>query len=262
MNGQRRDVLKMLAMATGAIALTPAAARNARAVQDAETSPTLPWPYQKLDPQAAAERGYAGYYKGACCYAAFDGIIGGLREAVGHPYTLFPMEMMVFGEGGVAGIASLCGALNGASMAIFLVAGGLDPQKKQQAYALIHELFNWYEQEELPDYRPKNPRFEIKPSVAHSPLCHVSVSRWCKATGFKSFSKERADRCAWLAASVARYSVELLNSHMEGSFKAAHLLAAQVQSCRGCHDQGGAVEDSRGMMDCRSCHFTGKLKHP
>jgi len=54
----------------------------------------------------------------------------------------------------------------------------------------------------------------------------------------------------------------MLNAKMDGTFKATYALSAEVKSCRGCHDRGGAVEDSRGMMDCRECHFTGKAKHP
>ncbi len=254
MNGGRRDVLKMLAVATGAAALTPSATRKAQAIQEVEKSPLVPWPYKRLDAASAAERGYLGYYTGACCYGAFEGIVGQLRETVGAPYTLMPSEMMIFGEGGVAGISSLCGTLIGASSAIFLATGSMEKEKKEQAFALIRELFNWYGQEELPNYRPKNPKFEIKPSIAYSPLCHVSVSRWCEATGLKSFSKERAERCAWLTASVVKYTVELLNGRAAATFKPVHLLSAQAQSCRTCHDQGGSLENSRGMMECKACH--------
>lgn len=261
MKSRRRDVLKMFAAASGAVALTPLLGGNAHGV--AEAVPGVPWPYKKLDPERAAERGYAGYYRGACCYGAFDAIVSQLREEVGFPYTMLPSEMMVFGEGGVAGISTLCGSLLGASAAIFLVHGGLDRKKREEAFPLIRELFTWYEQEALPNYRPKNPKFEIKTSLARSPLCHVSVSRWCKATGLKSFSKERSERCGWLTASVAKYTVEMLNSSQDMTFKPVHALSAEVKSCRGCHDRGGVVEDSRGMMDCTAgCHFSGKAKHP
>ncbi len=261
MKSQRREVLKMFAAASGAVALTPLLGATAGGV--AEAIPAVPWPYKKLDPERVAERGYAGYYKGACCYGAFDAIVTSLREEVGFPYTMMPTEMMVFGEGGVAGISSLCGALLGASSAIFLVAGGLEGERRQQAFPIIRELFTWYEQEALPNYRPKDPKFEIKPSIAHSPLCHVSVSRWCRETGFKSFSKERSDRCGWLAASVAKYAVELLNSRASAAFRPVHLLSAQTQACRGCHDQGGSLENSRGLMECAPCHGAeAKAKHP
>jgi hypothetical protein len=52
-----------------------------------------------------------------------------------------PSELMVFGEGGVAGISSLCGALIGAASAIFLVAGGLDGKKRGEAFEIIREFF-------------------------------------------------------------------------------------------------------------------------
>ncbi len=262
MSTRRRDLLKMLAVGTGAAVVTPILTGNVRATQENVKAPAVPWPYQRLNPELAGERGYAGFYRGACCYGAFDAIISQLRETVGFPYTVMPSEMMVFGEGGVAGISSLCGALNGASAATFLVAGGIDKKQREAAFPIIHEVFNWYEQEALPSYRPKSPKFEIKASAAHSPLCHVSVSRWCKETGFKSFSKERSERCAWLTGSVAKYTVELLNSRLDGRFKPAHALSAEVQACRSCHDQGGSLENSRGMMDCGGCHFTGKPKHP
>ncbi len=222
----------------------------------------LPWPYKKLDLDAAAERGYEGYYTGACCYGAFEGIVGGLRKDVGGPWAAFPSAMMVFGEGGVAGIATLCGALNGAAMAIFLAAGGAEPAKKAKAFALIRELFNWYEQAQLPDYKPKNPKFQIVTSVSRSPLCHVSVTNWCKVSKVKSFSKERAERCAWISASVARHTAQMLNDNAAGVFKAAYAIPASEQTCRSCHDQGGVLENTRGLMDCGGCHFTPKTRHP
>jgi hypothetical protein len=263
MKSRRRDVLKMFAAATAGAALTPMITGSVRAAGGRETHPAVPWPYKKLDPERVAERGYTGFYRGACAYGTFEGIVGELREGVGFPYTIMPTEMMVFGEGGVAGVSSLCGTLIGASSAIFLVTGGMDSKRRGEAYAIIRELFTWYEQEALPNYRPKNPRFEIKTSAANSPLCHVSVTRWCEATGFKSSSKERDERCAWLVASVAKYTTELLNAKLDGAFKPAHALSAQVQSCRSCHAEGGAIEDSRGLMDCTACHFTSaEAKHP
>jgi hypothetical protein len=262
MKSQRRDVLKMFAAASGAAALTPFIGSVA-ASPEADKVPPLPWPFKKLNAEVAAERGYAGYYKGACCYGAFEAVISQLREEVGFPYTVMPSEMMIVGEGGIAGESSICGALMGASTAIFLVLGGMDPKKREEAFPLIRELFAWYEQESLPNHRPKTVKFEIKPSVAKSPLCHVSVTRWSKATGLKSFSKERSERCGWLTASVAKYTAELLNAKADGAFKAAHVLSAQVKECRSCHDKGGSIENSRGLMDCTGgCHFTGKAKHP
>jgi hypothetical protein len=268
MDKARRDMLKMVASVAGGVALTSMVgnalfARKALSkTEEAGKVPELPWPYKKLDPVAVAERAYAAYWKGACCYGAFEGIVGELRQQVGFPYTVFPSELFIFGEGGVAATSNLCGALNGAAAAIFLLTGGLEGEKREKAFKIIQELFQFYEQEPLPNYRPKNPKYEIKPSVSKSSLCHVSVSRWCKVTGFKSFSPQRKERCGWLTASVAKYTVELLNQYVDGTFKVVHPLPSEVQSCRSCHDKGGALENSRGMMDCNICHFTGKTKHP
>lgn len=263
MRVSRRDLLRgagglVLGFGMGGIA----GLKNGTAAEPQTGAAQLPWPYKKLDLDAVAEIGYEGYYKGACCYGAFEGIAGELRKEVGGPWATFPSTMMVFGEGGVAGISTLCGALNGAAMAIFLAAGGVEPEKKAKAFALIRELFNWYEQERLPDYKPKHPKFQIVTSISRSPLCHVSVTNWCKVSKVKSFSKERADRCAWIAACVARHAAQMLNDNAAGVFKAAHTIPDSEKTCRSCHDQGGILENTRGMMDCGGCHFTPKTTHP
>jgi hypothetical protein len=264
----RRDLLKSaggLVVGAGFGGLTLSAANNAigQGTEKQAAIPELPWPYKKLDPMAAAEIGYAGYYKGACCYGVFEGVVEQLRKEVGFPYTVVPSTMLVVGQGGVADVASLCGCLNGAASAIYLVTGYMDPKKREVPYSIIQEVFNWYEQTALPDYKPKNPKFEIIKSVSRSNLCHVSVTKWCKVAKFKSFSKERSERCAWLTASVAKYTVETLNKWADGSFKMAHPLTQETQSCRSCHDKGGTIENSRAMTDCGGCHFTpSKNTHP
>jgi len=133
----------MFAAAAGGAALTPILAKNIYAAKEPEKIPEVPWTYKKLDPVAVAERAYPGYFKGGCGYGAFEGIIGELRKEVGYPYILIPTEMFIFGEGGVAGISSLCGALNGSAAAMFLVTGAVDRKKRGEAFQMIQELFNW-----------------------------------------------------------------------------------------------------------------------
>lgn len=263
MSISRRSLLKsagglMLGLGIGAMTGIP----KMTSAQSPTGAQELPWPYKKLDPDLVAERGYAGYYKGACCFGAFDGVIGELQREVGGPYNAFPNSLMVFGEGGVAGMSTLCGALNGAAMAIFLAVGGTDKEKKEKAFALIRDLYTWYERSALPDYKPKKPKFGIVSSVSRSQLCHVSVTNWCKVAKVKAFSPQRAERCAWLTASVARHTAIMLNENAASAFKAGYPLAGPVQSCRSCHDQGSVLENTRGMMDCGGCHFTGKSAHP
>lgn len=209
--------------------------------------PQWPWPYVALDPQAVAEKGYEGFYQGACAFGSFNAIISQLREKVGYPYTLLPTEMLKFGEGGVVGWATLCGTLTGSSAAINLVA--------KDYGKIVDELMGWYSTASLPGFQPSKPRANIQAkSVSGSPLCHVSVTEWCKTAGFKSESPERADRCARLAGEVAAHAVELLNRYNTGTFATTYTAAASIKTCGGCHLKGGTIENARGKMDCVQCH--------
>jgi hypothetical protein len=211
---------------------------------------TVPWQYVKLDSLAVAERAYAAYSQGGCMYGAFEGVIGELREKVGAPYTAFPTAMMKYGKAGVSSWGTLCGCLNGAAAMTYLV------RDAKTGDGLIDELYAWYGAEALPDYRPNSPKFEIQPSVAHSPLCHVSVTTWCETSGFKALSPERAERCAWLTASVARHTTELLNKLADGETVAMPPLAAEVSGCLACHGKGGVVENVHASKasSCAICH--------
>ncbi|MFA6565016.1 MAG: C-GCAxxG-C-C family (seleno)protein [Verrucomicrobiia bacterium] len=223
--------------------------------------PALPWPYAKLDADAVAATAYEMHFKGGCCYAVSGSIIGELSKKIGAPYTSWPTPLMIYGAGGVAGIGSLCGALNGASMVTFLVTGSLEKEKHATAFGITQDIFNWYAQTPLPTYRPAQPKFETVKVVCRSNLCHISVSKWCKASKCKISSKEREERCACLSGSVAKHTVELLNTQLAGEFKPAYKLPTEAQTCRDCHDKGSPREDSRAMTDCGSCHFT-KPSHP
>lgn len=219
----------------------------------------LPWPYKSLDPKVVAERAYAAYYNGGCMYGAFEGVVGELREQVGSPYTTFPAAMMKYGAAGVAGWGTLCGALNGVAAAVFMVL------ESKAGNPVINEIYGWYGLEALPNYKPDKPKFDtIAASMANSQLCHISVTTWCEKSGFKALSPERAERCAWLTASVAKFTVEQLNKQAAGSFSLAHALPAEVTSCLSCHGKGGAVENvhASNQTSCSSCHSDIWTEHP
>ncbi len=230
----------------------------------AQEVPKWPWPYQKLDVETVRKKGHLGYYHGACCYGAFWAIINELQEKVGFPYNTIPAEIMKYGEGGVVGWASLCGALNGAAAAITLVSG-------EDVYnGLVHELMGWYTEFAFPSDKSNQYAQEkaflvdkyksekvLGKSVSGSPLCHVSVTNWCKETGFASGSPERSERCARLTGDVAAYAVELLNAQVDGKFASAYELPAAVETCRSCHSKGKDFEVggwTRGKMSCEQCH--------
>ncbi len=198
----------------------------------------LPYPYVKLDPKKVADKAYEGYYKGECAYGVFSSIIDELKVKVGAPYTGIPSEIFHYGGGGVAGWGTVCGALNAAAAIFNLTCKDF---KK-----MIDTLYQWYQTAELPDYVPSQGPFCKQPypkSVSQSPLCHVSVQRWCKVATiyYKEDvpykSKRRSERCARLSASVARKVVEMLNEYHFGK-----LSFTKVK------------ESEKTKMDCKICH--------
>lgn len=214
--------------------------------------PAWPWPYKTLDVNAAAKGGYDGYMVSDCCYGAFHSLIAELRKEVGFPYDYMPTDMFRFGAGGVAGWSTLCGALIGACAVIQLVVDEKDGAK------VINELMGWYTEAAFPVFKPEQPKKsdkEIVQSVSGSPLCHVSVTKWCEASGYKATSAERSERCGRLTADVTKKAAELLNDYHAGKFAVQYVAPASVTGCMSCHGKDG-MDDTRGKMDCVQCHPT------
>ena len=198
----------------------------------------FPYPYTWLNPDKIANRAYHYYKKHHCAYAVFASILDELKEKWGEPFTGIPSELYIYGKGGIVGWGTVCGALNGACGIITLTC---------TEYAkLIDTLFEWYTKTELPDFTPKG-KSPYPKSVSNSPLCHVSVMKWCKAATdyFKRpiayNSKERSERCARLSASVARKTVEILNDYYYGGRERVLTTVKGDQktkmSCSECHSQ-------------------------
>ncbi len=250
----RRDLVIML----GGVAATGGVAGLLRAQQ-----PTLPqhkggmravpWPYKPLDPDIVAQHAFEGYLHHHCMYGALEAIAAPIAEQLGPPYEDFPFDMFAYGAGGVNGWATLCGALNGAAAGLQLFS----PKPKP----LIDALFTWYESEPLPNFYPKGAKFPEVRSVAGLPLCHQSISNWCKVAKQRAYSPQRSERCGTLTASVARKAVLLLNEQAAGKF-AAVTLPAQTRGCMSCHEKGGVREDMRTKMNCGGCHAPLLGKHP
>ncbi len=263
MQETRRKFLKAgCAAVAGATVASSTSLFNTKEAK-AEMSATHPygWPIGGIDVIVAKDLGYQGY-KGTsrfspeagkkCASATFGTIIGLFREAVGnksnHPVYGIPLSMMQWGSGGVAGFASLCGALNGASAAIGLVCSNNDAKK------YITDLLTWYSESALPVYpSPKFGKPHIQ-SIANSNLCHMSVTNWCLSSEFASGSSERSDRCACLSADVSAKVVEMLNSGVKGALSNPR---DKHTTCGTCHYKGKKFSDgqfTRGKMNCNSCH--------
>jgi len=219
-----------------------------------------PWPYTTLDPDKARVLGHDNFWAGyACSAGTFDALIKCLEEAVGDPYVDFPTKMLIFGHGGAVGWGTLCGVLTGGAAAISLVCEKADSDK------LINELIGWYSQALFPSdlandyainhlYTHTNFDMDLTQSISGSPLCHVSVSKWCTTADIGVGDNQRKERCARIVGDTAAKVVELLNAHFAGTFAAEYVAPAAIASCLSCHGSDGMAGDVAAKMDCNSCH--------
>lgn len=220
---------------------------------------TVRWPYAALDAARAADAGYVGHRQmKSCMYGVFASIVKQLAAKLGEPYQSFPCEMMVYGEGGVAGWGSLCGSLNGGAAVISLLVRDTIERR-----ALTDALFFWYQSTPLPMYVPPTSSVSVEiPAVdPQSILCHSSCSAWIKKAKVSFYSKEREERCTRLTADVARKTVELLNRSLSGSPCESAALDQKTRDCLSCHGKDGAQANVLAKS-CHGCHFTAKSKHP
>ncbi len=218
-----------------------------------------PWKYVKLDPYAVAEVTYEMYTDGGCMYAVVGGVMGALAEKVGEPFRSFPVSMMRYGNGGMGGMGSVCGVVNGCAALIGLFENKKEKERREQ---LITGICTWYENTPLPVYEPSKPVWadEATPSVSNSILCHVAVANWCQVTGRDVKCVERKERCRRTAADGAIRVVDLLNRNLTDPNCECIGVTSEVKGCIVCHGPNG-LKDSKGRMNCGSCHsFEGK--HP
>ena len=260
MKEARRNFLKISCLtAAGAAVAGGLSLVNPKAAHASYSHP-FGYPIGGLDVETTREIGYQGY-KGIspytsneikeCASAVFTTIIGQLRDAFassGSGYDAIPLEMMNWGSGGMAGMGSVCGALNGACAAIGLICAPAD------ANLYITDLLTWYSETALPIYpTPQYPDPHAQ-SVASSNLCHVSVTQWCLASGLASGSPERSDRCACLCADVASFIVDKLNNDVKGVLGNPR---DNNTVCGQCHYKGtdySGGQFTRGKMNCLHCH--------
>jgi hypothetical protein len=209
------------------------------------------WKYFRLDPNLTAELAYNSYSEGSCMYATVKSVITQLAEKEGEPYSSFPLHMFRYGHGGIGGYGSVCGTLNGAAAVL-----GLLIEDKSVRDKLISDIFQWYEKESFPYFRPENPNYDFTPpeSVPNSVLCHASNTNWCNDSGFDISSKERKERCRRLTADVAQRVVLALNEiHSNEYITNIHPDEASG-TCLACHGKEGKIKNSSVKMSCNSCH--------
>ncbi|HVJ50132.1 C-GCAxxG-C-C family (seleno)protein [Desulfitobacterium sp.] len=251
---RRRFLMGSAAFAVGAVATgVTSGIRPKNAVAAASS---LPFPYQTLDVNTVRRRGYDYYFTGGCMYASARALLDTLVEVVGAPWDSIPADMFKFGKGGAINWGTLCGALNG-SLAVIEIASGT------AADSIGPELLGWYSKFPFPssahELYCKYPN-QIT-TVADSPLCHQSVSLWCKVASATVNSPEKKDRCAKLAGDTAARAAELLNAWKAGTFAAAYQPDADFARCLPCHfGPTSRYDNEQGQLDCLECH-TDKTTH-
>lgn len=207
----RRDVLGKAALLSAGVFFGGLTAKSAKAAQE-PLARQWPWPYEKLDPAVTAEIAYKQWYELGCGGTVVYSIFEQLAKKVGEPYASFPVESFAIFEGGMVGWGTICGSVNGASIVAALIVG--PPTWEEISGIIASNTMDWYSHANMPVYVPKEPKANkdsIIQTVSDSPLCHVSVGKWMKASGFALGSDERKDRCARVSASVAYKLVERLN---------------------------------------------------
>jgi len=203
----RREALGAIGVAAGAGLVSGEAPCRAERLQEA----SVDWTYVPLDPAAVAAEAYRLQPNGGCMDGQFTAVLTAWSKKSGGSCHQFPFHMFQYGEGGIAGWGTVCGALNAGAAVI-----GLFEKDGARRRHLIGELFSWYESSELPTYRPSgNDSQKMARSTAASVLCHVSLAKWCKASGVEVLSPLRKERCRQLTADVAAKTVELLNQARE-----------------------------------------------
>ncbi|GAB4388933.1 MAG: hypothetical protein Kow0025_11210 [Thermodesulfovibrionales bacterium] len=236
----RRQVLAGAGLAAAGAALFSAGGLSLAAPALAKTAQAFP--YKKLDVEEVGRIAYENYFTRFCAGTVMMGLLVPLREKVGEPYTSFPMDVVNWAHGGVAGWGTVCGTLTGAGVVAGLVGG-------DNAEHLVNDMMFWYSETNLPIYKPAKPaQADIRnQSVSDTPMCHVSVGKWMKKEGVGFFSPERKDRCARLSADVAMRMATLLNALADGAYRPSHQAVANVKqfgitaqlNCTECH--GGGV---------------------
>ncbi len=265
----RRDAIASLGLFGGSTLLGGCASQASGELGPAE-APRQPasakvggspreWHYVKLDPYAVGEAAYKLYPDGGCMYAVVGSVMQALAERVGEPFRSFPIAMMRYGNGGVGGLGSVCGIVNGCAALIGLFQ---DEKAKERREESVGEICTWYEQTPLPIYRPREPAWAetVAPSMSNSVLCHVAIAKWCEATGREVKCAERRERCRRASVDGAIRIVDLLNQIVTDPSHARTGLSPEVKACLDCHGSR-EMDDAMGKMSCASCHsFDGK--HP
>lgn len=238
-------------------------------VQAAETI-TLPLPVVQVNIEKVRAYAWEAYFAGACMHGTATGLMQAYKEECGgSDWDIIPYGMYQYGGGGVNTWGTICGCLNGAMAVLNLL--GLHG-------TLGDALIGWYAEASFPeDNLTGNPYLTgsapapildenvLAHTVAKSPLCHESISKFLAAAGQSILDKDdqgrsyKQDRCGKVAADTAAKTAELVNNYLAiPSVVPAWAVPAEYKSCYDCHWTDR--HDMVAKMNCTECH-TMPTKH-
>lgn len=258
----------------GAIAGGSGAAIDAVSAQgDDDVDTPLGW--EPVDVDEIEEIARDNYYAGMHCgEGVFATLVDAQRQQGNSGWDDVPTIAAYWGAGGGGGNGALCGTIIGGSMVAALAHGRSDTTMK-----LVNEIHQRYMQEPFPIYEPPGDTEhgtskELPQNRAKSPLCHVSVTKWCKVSGYEHAAEERAERCSRVASDMTLITARLLNAEAEGNFEKVANEVPHVDTidpekgCVSCHstehsfEEGGYVSSKMACDDCHGMapHMPDSLK--
>lgn len=212
---------------------------------------------------------------------AASGLIEALATALpGTDWDQIPYGATSWYKYGSAGIGcwgTLCGVPNGCIAVLNLMNLHGNMEKVLGYYSEtsfptnkvpnLYEAGGWTLPSGVPEPIPDDE--VLAHTVSESPLCHVSISKWCYAAGVDLNDTDaqsrgyKNDRCGKICADMAAHTAELIN----GTCTYEYVMDDDTADCVACHwkvsDPYTAEEHPAqcGKMVCDACHDMGRM-HP
>ncbi|MDY6837700.1 MAG: hypothetical protein SWH78_06985 [Thermodesulfobacteriota bacterium] len=201
----------------------------------------------------------------------------------GTDWDFIPYDMLTYGGGGIGGWGTLCGIANGCPALCNLIGlhGALGSDilghysSTEWPPASLADIY-W---DDDPTYGPSSAGYSgiwsaaktpipddevLAKVIPYSPLCHISISKWCYAAGVNLGSPNpygfthKNDRCGKIAAEMAGYTAELINYYaLNGASADPYAIPAATADCLTCHYTGSNPNIAPAQitkMDCAECH--------